>query len=222
MSKRLHIATVGIHANERIDYVVTKKGADKIALVYSEKNAEDAESIRIMFVERGLKAVSVKVEPWDYHCILARILEIAVDHLNYEIEYNVSCGTRVMTAAAHQAALLTDSKVYFILGDYDEQLDKIVDVQPISVIVLTEPKRNILARIDALKGQVSSQKELGSRTRLKVSSVSKHLRELEDSGYITRERCGRATSVRLTGLGRVILKLKQYKKGKACVGDTLD
>jgi CRISPR locus-related DNA-binding protein len=221
MTKRFHIATLGIHANEKIDYVITKKGADKIGIIYDEINEEEMYKFRNHYLELGVPIVAKKVEPWNYRNILAGILEIATENADYEIEYNVSCGTRVMTAAAHRAAILTDSKIYFVMGDYGDPLEEIVEVQPISVTTLTEPKKNILSKIDEL-GIIDSQKQLGSKTELKVASISKHLTELDESGYISRERKGRKNMISLTDLGRAILKIKQYRKGKICDGDDYD
>jgi DNA-binding MarR family transcriptional regulator len=214
MPKKLHIATLGVHANKRIDYVVTKKGADKIALIYTERNEEEMKEFVDQYRKRSIPVLSKKVEPWNYRDILAEILEVAAAHREFEIEYNISCGTRVMTAAAHQAALFTDSKIYFVLGDYDEPLGEIVEVLPLSVTTLTHPKRAILEKIDGYGGKIDSQKQLGTRTSLKVSSISKHLREMEDAGYITRTRNGHRNKVEHTKLGKIMLKIKEYHKGK--------
>ena len=140
-------------------------------------------------------------------------LSIVAENEAYEIEYNISCGTRVMTSAAYLAALFTDSPVYFV-KNVDDEIGDIIMVQPFSVALLSEPKKIILRKLDEAGGKVDSQSELGSRADLKASSISKHLRTLEDAGYIIRTPHGRETKVEITNLGKIVSNLKAYRKGK--------
>jgi DNA-binding MarR family transcriptional regulator len=88
----------------------------------------------------------------------------------------------------------------------------IIKVQPVSVAILTEPKKIILQRLEDCGGAVDSQRELGSRADLKASSISKHLNDLEDAGYIIRIDHGRKTRVEITNLGRIVFNLKTFRQ----------
>ena len=221
MRKRLHIATLGVHHNILVEYVITRRGADKVALIYTERNEEDLAAIRQEIEGNLVEVIPKKVLPWDYHNVLSTILEIVVENEEYEIEYNVSCGTRVMTAAAYLAALFTDSPVYFVKSTELEEIGDIIMVQPVSVALLSEPKKLILRKIEEGGGAFDSQSKLGTRADLKASSISKHLNTLEDAGYITRKRHGRKTRVEITNLGRIVLNLKAFRKGQVWgLGDT--
>jgi CRISPR locus-related DNA-binding protein len=209
---KLHIATLGLHANERVDYVLMKCGGDKLALVYTEKNSDELKEITARMKRAGIPVIAKRVDPWGYHKILNGILEIVLEHSEYEIEFNISCGTRVMTSAAQMAALFIDSTVYFVTEKDGDVMGEIAQVEPISVSMLTEPKKNILSELVDLGGSVDSQKKLGTRTSLRASSISKHLKELERAGYISRELHNRQKSVEITGLGRTVLQLKRVRK----------
>ncbi len=214
LNKRLHVATLGIYQNILIEYVITRRGADKVAIVYTEGNEEDLEGIQERLGSKMVPVISRKVPPWDYHEVLSAILEIVSEHEDYSIEYNISCGTRVMTTAAYLAALFTDSPVYFVMYPGKNQIGDIIEIQPVSVTLLSESKRIILNKIEENGGSIGSQRVLGKRTDLKASSISKHLKSLEDAGYIRRRHHGRKTEVEITNLGRIVLNLKTFRKGK--------
>lgn len=209
---RLHIATLGLYRNMLVEYVITKRGADKIAIIYTEKNEEELEQIIEHHESNRVPVISRKVPPWDYHEVLSTILEVVSEHEDYDIEFNISCGTRVMTSAAYLAALFTDSPVYFVINPDKENIGDVLKVQPISVSLLSEPKKKILRRLEEIGGVARSQRDLGSRVDLGASSISKHLNALHEAGYITRSQDGRKSSVEITNLGRIVLNLKAFRK----------
>ncbi len=212
LKKRLHIATLGLYHNQLVEHVITRRGADKIAIIYTEKNEEDLQAIIERHQTKMVPVIAREVPAWDYHEVLSTILQIVSEHENYDIEYNISCGTRVMTAAAYLAALFTDSPVYFVQDPDKEEIGDIIEVQPVSVVLLTEPKKKILQRLEELGGSSNSQRDLGTRVELGASSISKHLNNLNAAGYITRCQQGRKTCVEITNLGRIVLNLKTYRK----------
>lgn len=146
MKKRLHIATLGLYRNLLVEHVIAKLGADKIAIIYTEKNEDDLKRITKENKAKGIPVISRKVSPWNYREVLASVLDVVSQHEDYELEFNISCGTRVMTAAAHRAALFTDSPVFFVTEPYSEQIGEVVKVEPLSDAMLTTPKKNSLGR----------------------------------------------------------------------------
>ncbi len=208
----LHIANVGIYANERIDHVLIRRGADKVILVYTEVNRKEVSQIREKLKEYLIPVDLVYVEPFDYEQVLSRILEEIAKHSDYRVEFNVSCGTRIMTAASCMAAVLVGSPVHFVCQDGDELPGKLVTVHPLPRAMLTKPKKNILDRLVELGGTVNSQAELGTRVGLGVASISKHIKDLEQFNYVKRNKEKGKNKVVITDLGRVILQLKQARK----------
>jgi predicted transcriptional regulator len=213
MRKRLHIATLGLHQNILVEYVITRRGADKVAIIYTDENKEYLRGLEKRLGEKQVPVISSKVQPWEYYEVLSEILEIVAEHEDYNIEYNGSCGTRIMTSALYLAALFTDSPVYFVKDPGAELKGDIIKVQPVSVALLTEPKKLILQKLEECGGSVDTQRELGSRADLKASSISKHLNDLEDAGYIIRRDYGTKTRVEITNLGRIVFNLKTFRQG---------
>lgn len=219
LTKRLQIATLGLYANERIDHAVLKRGTDKIVVIYTEKNKDEVDDIRERYTGYGIPFDAKRVEPWNYDGVLSTLLEVVLAHPEYDVEFNISCGTRVMTSAAHMAALFTDTPVVFVIEVDSNVIGHIVEVQPISMSLLTPQKRIILQRIVDMGGIVESQRELGSCVEFGVSSISKHVKKLERAGYVQRYRRGRTKTIEITELGRVMLRLKQVRKGRVWKGD---
>ncbi len=206
---RLHIATLGLYANERITHVVMKRGADRVIIFYTEKNKAQISDIREQFEGFRIPVESIFVKAWSYNDILVAMLDVVKRHEGWEIEFNGSCGTRSMTAATYAAAILTDSPVYLVTESDESVIDELIEVKPVSVTVLTSLKRRILEKIESLGGSVSSNKELGTKTDLGLSSVSKHLRALARAGYVEQSRVGGKKVTRITELGRAVLRIKQ-------------
>ena len=214
LKKRLHIATLGLYRNVLLERVIAKRGADKIAIIFTEGNEEDLKRITSEKKAKGIPVISQRVKPWDYKNILSEILAIVSGHEDYDIEYNISCGTRVMTAAAYRASLFTDSPVYLMSDPQGEEIGDMIEIEPLSDAILTKPKRNILSRLEELGGASESQKDLGTRSELGASSISKHLNSLGAAGYILRNQSGGKNRVELTDLGRIVLNLKTYRRSK--------
>ncbi len=204
----LHIATLGLHANDRIGHVVIKRGADKVVLLYTAENKDTLESVLEPFKKAKIPVELMLVSAWSYNDILVAMLEVIAAHEKYTIEFNGSCGTRAMTAAVYAAAMITDSPVYLV-PDSKELLDELIEVRPVSVAVLTPQKRHILERLERLGGSIKSNKELGTRISLNATSVSKHLSALARAGYVEQYRENGCLKTTITALGRAVLKIKQ-------------
>lgn len=214
LAKRLHIATLGLYRNQLVEHVITKRGADKIAIIYTEKNEEYLEGLVKRLESNKIPIITKKVPPWKYHEVLSAILEIVSKHEDHKIEYGISCGTRVMTTAAYLAALFTDSPVYFVKNPYADEIEEIIEVQPFSVALLTKPKKKILNGLESHGGSVNSQKDLGSRVELGAGSISRHVKELCDAGYVTRKHDGKKKTIEITNLGKIVRNLKAFRKNR--------
>jgi DNA-binding transcriptional ArsR family regulator len=212
LRKRLHIATLGLYRNLLVEHLIGIRGADRIAIIYTKENKEDLQRIKTLNEEIGIPVIPQLVDPWDYFDVLSGILEVVSKNDAFDIEYNISCGTRVMTAAAFKAALITDSPVFFVTSPEDIEIGDVIQIEPASVSILTQPKREILRRLEELGGAVESQKELGSRVDLGASSISRHVNALCDAGYVMKHQGGRKQYLEITELGRIVLNLKRFRR----------
>ncbi|MHA1812510.1 MAG: HFX_2341 family transcriptional regulator domain-containing protein [Candidatus Thorarchaeota archaeon] len=211
---KVQIATLGIYANDRVEQVVMKKSTDKVIIVHTENNSDEADALKSRFVRYGIKCECIRVHPWDYEKILTALLETVLKHPDDEIEFNGSCGTRVMTAAVHMAALIIDAPLYLVVEVDGNVPGEVVELHPVPVSMLSAPKKEILRRLIETGGRVESQSELGSRTELGASSISKHISDLVRARYVRTERAGTKKAVEITDLGRMVYRLKQARERK--------
>ncbi len=211
----VHIATIGVYANERVEYVITKRKADVIILVHTDINIDYVDNLQKKYESLGITVQCIQVDPWDYSDILGKILSKVVEFRDAEVEFNVSCGTRVMTAA-YMAAVMIGSPAYFVTDRPLSESQTITDealivIRPFTLSMLTKPKRKILDALAAHDKGVRSQTELGSRTELGASSISKHLKQLELMCYVKRVVRKGKKIILITPLGRIILNLKKIR-----------
>ena len=211
MKRKTHVATLGFYANEMVEYVLLRRGADRIVLVYTIENEIQYIMLQQDLLKRGMEVIPCKVVPWQFEIILANILEEVTKHTDSKLEFHASCGTRVMTAAAQVAALLTESPILFVEREMGGTLGDIIEIKPASLDKLTPRKREILAGIQELGGSVT-QNDLIKQIELQRSGLSKHLKGLLTAGYVVLESETRPKIYQISYLGRVILSLKQFRK----------
>ncbi len=210
---KLHVATLGLHANERVLSSIMKRGADAAAIFYTEKNKSELVELESLFKSHGIPVESIQTDPWSFEKILADILEVVARYPDADVEFNGSCGTRVMTAAVYMAAILTKSTVLIVSEEKDGgPVGPLLTIEPGQTLQITRPKANILERLIEKGCFVESQSLLGSRKSLKSGSITKHLQDLERAGYVKRKKNGRKKSVTLTDLGRALYNVKKVRK----------
>ncbi len=210
---KLHVATLGLHANQRVIRSIMERGAQKVVLLFTDKNESELPRLLSLFEQSGIPVEKIKTKPWNYDAVLKDILEVVSHHPNAEIEFNGSCGTRIMTAAVYMAAILTQSPVLIVAEDEaGEPKGDLLTISPGQTMKLTPPKMRIIEKLLDEGGSVETQSDLGSRRSLKSGSITKHLQELERAGYIRRKKSGRAKRVTLTDLGRAMFDAKKVRR----------
>jgi len=195
-----------------VEYVLAKRGADKIAIIYTEQNEDYLTELLLRLESNRVPVITKMVPPWDYHKVLSAIYEIISKHEDHSIEYGISCGTRVMTSAAYLAAFFTDSPVFFVKNPYPDEIEGIIEVKPFSQSILTAPKRKILNGLESQGGSVNSQKDIGSRVELGAGSISRHVKDLCSAGYVCRKKIGTTNTIEITDLGKIVRNLKAFRK----------
>jgi len=208
----LQIATLGLYANQRIDYVLNRCAADKLVLIGTEENKEEIEAFKSRFNNQNYPFDYRILEPWNYEKILATVLEIVLEHPKHMVEFNISCGPPTMRIACHMAAVLLEAPVHFVSEEGEKIIGDLVTVKPIPISKLTEPKRNILHELAKKENGINSQTDLGSKVELRASSISKHLKELRAANFVVTEKIGLRNQTTITDLGRMILRLKETRK----------
>ncbi|MEM2141680.1 MAG: winged helix DNA-binding protein [Candidatus Thorarchaeota archaeon] len=214
-NKVLQIATLGLHANQRVDRVLVEKGANKLVLVCTQNNLEDVAEISGRHSRLGFPIEQILVEPWDYEAILSSVLKVVIDHPGYDVIFNISCGTTAMRAACHMASILIGAPVCFITEEEGQIVKNLVEVKPLSPRTLTPVKAKILETLTRSGGSVKKQRDLCRLVDLGTSSISKHIKQLEREGYVRVSRERGRHSIEITQLGETVLQLKKARRMRA-------
>ena len=205
---KIHVAILG--KQETIEHLAIRRRIDELIIVYPYETHEIADELITRFSNHGIPVEPVVVMPNDFSTTLSSIL----DALNqkefdeYQIEFSITSEHCILTLAACVAAAITKASVICATGT---ELIDITEVWPSELVNLSLKKREILDYLERLSTPIT-QKEISKSTGIRSSGVSRHLRDLEQAGYIRRNRVARNKQVHITDLGSAILHHKQLRK----------
>jgi len=193
-----------------IEHLVARRRIDELILVHSWEQ-EDIVSLLIdKYSDFGITVTSVSVSSDDFINILSSSLN-ALDSQTLDqsdVEFSISTDDCIMTLAACICAAIVKASVICFKKD---KTFNIPEIWPSELVNLTSQKREILSYLESCDRPVH-QKEVAEETGIRQSGVSRHLRNLELAGYITRLRISRYKHVQITELGCAVLHHKQIRK----------
>jgi CRISPR locus-related DNA-binding protein len=163
------------------------------------------------FNKRMIPFECVEVDPHRFKPVLAAVLDVVARHPTYEVEFNASCGTRIMAGALHLAASVIGAPIV-IVGDSqkNDEYEMTVIGQPTDAI-LTAGRRKILAALADLGGSSPSIRAIALETGLSDGQTSRQVNALHRAGYVIKKGA-KPQSVSLTEVGRIVLRVKQLRK----------
>ena len=205
---KIHVAFLGMLKN--IEHIAVRRSIDELILVYTSSQDDDADSLINKFANLGITVSPVRVAPNDFTNILSSTLN-ALDSQKfdqYDIEFSISSENCTMTLAACICAMIVKAAILLVR---DTEIFNISEVWPSEIVNLTHQKRVILRCLENYTKPVY-QKEMAEETGIRQSGLSRHLRNLELAGYVTRSRIDRHKHVQITELGCAILHHKQIRK----------
>ncbi|MFW9833317.1 MAG: MarR family transcriptional regulator [Candidatus Thorarchaeota archaeon] len=204
----IHVAILG--KQETIEHLAIRRRIDELIIVYPYETHEIADELITRFSNHGIPIEPVIIVPTDFNTTLSSIL-VAINQKEFDecqIEFSITSGHCIMTLAACVAAAITKASVICATG---AELIDITEVWPSELVNLSLKKREILDYLERLSTPIT-QKEISQSTGIRPSGVSRHLRDLEQAGYIRRNRVARIKQVQITDLGSAILHHKQLRK----------
>jgi CRISPR locus-related DNA-binding protein len=193
-----------------IERVAIRRRVDELFLVFSDERLEQAESLIDKFSSFGIQAIPIHVISSSFSNILSSILK-ALDNQSlddYQIEFSITSGNTVMMLAATIAAVIVKASILCI---EENEFIEISEIWPSELVNLTHKKRQILAFLENYNDPVH-QKNISKETDICQSGISRHIRDLELAGYISRQRVARNKYIQITELGSTILHNKQIRK----------
>ncbi|MFX1579820.1 MAG: MarR family winged helix-turn-helix transcriptional regulator [Promethearchaeota archaeon] len=205
---KIHVAILG--KQETIEHLAIRRSIDELIIVYPYETHEIADELITRFSNHGIPIKPVIVVPNDFSTTLSSIL-VALNQKEFDecqIEFSITSEHCILTLAACVAAAITKASVICATGT---ELIDITEVWPSELVNLSLKKHEILDYLERLSTPIS-QKEISQNTGIRPSGVSRHLRDLEQAGYIRRNRVARKKQVQITDLGSAILHHKQLRK----------
>jgi CRISPR locus-related DNA-binding protein len=207
----LQIATLGLFDNERVIHASTKRKVDKLVVISTEKNRDEIEQMAKDFKRRRIPFDHVEVDPLKFKPILAAVLDVVAKHPEYDVEFNVSCGTRIMAGAAHMAASVIGAPLIFVVTSDDEESYDMTILGYPNDAILTAGRRKVLAALANMNGKSTSIKDLAAESGFSRGMATRHVNALNKAGYVVKKG-SRPVIVEITDIGKIILRLKQLRK----------
>lgn len=226
---RVHIAMIGSVVEPVISGVINK-GATDIYPIISEKFwPEKLEELRTrlsgsVIIHDNINGKPLNVNPFmedSFIKILDMVLDIVENHPVKDAEFfiNLTGGTKLMSAVAEAGAVLTKSQAYYVINPEDNEdgdiRESVIDLPWHSMMPLDLDKSRVLI-LECLNKRPNGSSNSGiiSENQKIFSSrkITYHLKDLERSGYITREREGRQTINKIAPWGRIALRIAKMKK----------
>jgi DNA-binding transcriptional ArsR family regulator len=145
-----------------------------------------------------------------------RIVDLVIDIAlrnkkdGWEVWVNITGGTNLMSAAAEAGAVLSRSVAYYVVEPIGDRPSEVITLPWHSIeSKLDDPVKMRILKVlaDSPKRNTDIIADMGRE--MTPRSITYHLKNLEQMGYITRTREGRNVFNRLTFWGRVILRINQ-------------
>ena len=222
----MFIATIGFYQQSRLEFALMERSVERIELIHSsaEKSKEGAMGIKNKYPHR----VNLhEADAWNYLELLNLALSIVNENPDYIPEFHIGLGTRVMTMALAMAAIFTDSKMFLVIEEEREPKD-LIEIPLLPLTTLSAQKKFIMRVLRGMEdteaeSQRALQKAMAQARRERgltpeeeeppsMSSISRHLRDLDRWDFVERVRRGRHKAVRLTNLGQTVLAMKETRE----------
>ncbi|GAG85550.1 unnamed protein product, partial [marine sediment metagenome] len=175
----------------------------ELFLIFSNDQFEQAESIIDKFATLGVQITPIRVNSPNFKNTLSSILR-ALDQEKfdgYHIEFSITFGNTAMMMAVSIAATIFKASILCV---EENDLIEISEVWPAELVNLTHKKRQILSFLESLNTPVY-QKDISNAIEINQSGISRHIRDLEHAGYVTRVRIAGKKFIQITELGSTIL-----------------
>jgi DNA-binding MarR family transcriptional regulator len=206
----VHVAVTNESDGCAIEQVAMRRPITEMMIVYPIDHENYVDVLVERFQSLRIPITSIPVVSYDFSNILSSILRSLNDRRldDYQIEFNVTTSTGLMAVAACMAATLVNATV---ICSGKSELSEITEVWPSELVNLSHRKREILEYL-ATKSEPIYQTDITRCTGVQRSGVSRHLRALENAGYVNRTRRARCKFVKITNLGLTVLYQKQLRK----------
>jgi DNA-binding MarR family transcriptional regulator len=193
-----------------VESIVIRRRIDELHLVFTDDKMSLASSLIEKFSSLGIQVTPIHIRSTKFTKILSTILKALNQQTldDYDIEFSVSSGNSTIVLASCIAAAIVNASIFSSDTNYSIEMS---EVWPSKLVNITHKKRQILSFLESCNDSIH-QKEISLETGIGQSSISRHIRDLESAGYVTRTRVDRKKVVKISDLGATLLHHKQIRK----------
>ncbi|TFG28718.1 MarR family transcriptional regulator, partial [Candidatus Thorarchaeota archaeon] len=179
-----------------VERFAIRRRIDELFLIFTNEELELASTLMEKFTTLGIQVRPIHIQSLKFSDILNSVLR-ALNHNSfddYEVEFCVSSGNSVMILGVCIAAAIVNAS---ILYTEEQSLVDISELWPANLVNVTHKKRQILSFLESYNGPIN-QKDISRETGICQSGISRHIRDLESAGYVTRSRADRKKVVTIS------------------------
>ncbi|MFW9844762.1 MAG: MarR family transcriptional regulator [Candidatus Thorarchaeota archaeon] len=193
-----------------VDRIIIRRRIDRLFLVVTDDELNQAYTLVEKFSSLGIQVSPIHIESTIFTKILSTILKVLDQRTldDYEVEFGVSTGNTTIVIASCIAAAIVNASVFNFDNNYSIEIS---ELWPSKLVNITHKKRQILSFLENYNDSIN-QKDISREIGIGQSSISRHIRDLEIAGYVTRTRIARKKVVKISELGSTILHHKQIRK----------
>lgn len=188
------------------------KEIDKVYLLASDKTEKHAKEIRDK-IGAIYKTEIIKIHPERLDDIMEKLMDIIAENKDKKIISNITGGTKVMSHACYIISSYLGGDAFYIFKRDDNSMEYVempmLKIKLNSIIEEKSTRKRILEKLR--EKDYDSMTSLAKDLRIKDSTLSVLLDQLEKQGLVNLEREGRNLNIRISKTGKIILKLKELK-----------
>jgi DNA-binding transcriptional ArsR family regulator len=192
--------------------VIVQRRTDELILVCPSSSRDEYNETLEYYLNLGINTKLVDVDNFNFEKILSVFLSVVDDtRLDiFDIEFNIHCKNPAAILAACIASIMTES---LLITSNDTNFSNLLSLKPSRLLNMSKNKRIVLEYLDMQYGPVP-QMNISRDTSLNRSSVSRHLKDLKQAGYVKRNRIGKEKIAEITPLGQLVVHHKLMRKRK--------
>ncbi len=206
----VHVAMIGQVWDRRIEYCVIRRAVDQMVLVFDSNVAVEAHNFVAHLQDMAIEVTPIPIGEHSFSAILSAVLASLNNTPGDEcsVEFNITCASKIMTIVASVAAAIVHGTIV-----YSEEVNSVdmAEVWPTELTTLTRKKMEVL-RCLSMHDNPVHQRTLAKELDIPQSGISRHVRDLELAGYLSRETVSRKKVICISDLGSAVMHSKHLRK----------
>lgn len=188
------------------------KNVDKVYLLASKKTLKYANEVNEKISEIYNTEI-IDINPEELDDVICKLIEIAEKHRNEKVISNVTGGTKIMSLSCYILCSYLGGDAFYIFKTDDNKMKciemPILKIKLNSIIDEKSTRSRILEKL--MEHEYNSLTSLAKDLRIKNSTLSALLDDLQEQGLVKLGRTGRKLKIEISKTGKIIYKIRKFK-----------